>query len=61
MAAYCARYGFVAARAYAVAQGMHVHRPGRAQVEVTGEPPDAIGRIIVAGPAVSVMTATLTL
>jgi trans-2,3-dihydro-3-hydroxyanthranilate isomerase len=61
MAGYCARYGFVRERAYTVAQGMHVHRPGRAQVEVGGEPPDAIGRIVVAGPAVSVMTATLTL
>jgi trans-2,3-dihydro-3-hydroxyanthranilate isomerase len=61
MAGYCARYGFVRERTYTVAQGMHVHRPGRASVEVGGEPPDAIGRIVVAGPAISVMTATLTL
>jgi trans-2,3-dihydro-3-hydroxyanthranilate isomerase len=61
MAGYCARYGFVAARSYAVAQGMHVHRPGRAQVDVGGTPPDAIGRIVVAGEAVSVMRATLAL
>jgi trans-2,3-dihydro-3-hydroxyanthranilate isomerase len=61
MAAYCARYGIVRERAYAVAQGMHVHRPGRAEVEVGGDPPDAIGRITVAGPAVTVMRGTLTL
>ena len=61
MAAYCARYGIVSERTYTVAQGMHVHRPGRAQVEVAGEPPDAIGRITVAGPAVTVMHATMTL
>jgi trans-2,3-dihydro-3-hydroxyanthranilate isomerase len=61
MAAYCARYGLVRERQYAVAQGMHVNRPGRADVTVTGEPPDAIGRITVAGRAVSVMRATMTL
>jgi trans-2,3-dihydro-3-hydroxyanthranilate isomerase len=61
MVAYCARYGIVRERAYAVAQGMHVHRPGRAEVEVSGDPPDAIGRITVAGPAVTVMRGTLTL
>lgn len=61
MAAYCARYGIVTERRYAVAQGMHVHRPGRAEVEVGGDPPDAIGRITVAGPAVTVMRATMTL
>jgi trans-2,3-dihydro-3-hydroxyanthranilate isomerase len=61
MAGYCARYGIVRERRYAVAQGMHVHRPGRAEVEVEGDPPDAIGRITVAGPAVTVMHATLTL
>jgi trans-2,3-dihydro-3-hydroxyanthranilate isomerase len=61
MAAYCARYGIVRERSYAVEQGMHVHRPGRAQVEVGGDPPDAIGRISVAGPAVTVMRATMTL
>ena len=61
MAGYCARYGLVRDRAYTVAQGMHVHRPGRAQVEVGGDPPDAIGRITVAGPAVTVMRATMTL
>ena len=61
MAAYCARYGIVRERTYAVAQGMHVHRPGRGQVEVGGEPPHDIGRITVAGPAVTVMHATLTL
>jgi trans-2,3-dihydro-3-hydroxyanthranilate isomerase len=61
MVAYCARYGIVRERAYAVAQGMHVHRPGRAEVEVGGDPPDAIGRITVAGPAVTIMRGTLTL
>jgi trans-2,3-dihydro-3-hydroxyanthranilate isomerase len=61
MAAYCARYGIVRQRTYAVAQGMHVHRPGRAQVEVGGDPPHAIGRITVAGPAVTVLRATMTL
>ncbi|HZW53405.1 MAG TPA: PhzF family phenazine biosynthesis protein [Candidatus Elarobacter sp.] len=61
MAAYCARYGIVRERAYAVAQGMHVHRPGRAQVEVGGDPPDDIGRITVAGPAVTVLRGTLSL
>jgi trans-2,3-dihydro-3-hydroxyanthranilate isomerase len=61
MAAYCARYGIVRERAYVVHQGMHVHRPGRAEVEVGGDPPDAIGRITVAGSAVTVMRATLTL
>jgi len=61
MAAYCARFGIVRERAYAVAQGMHVHRPGRAEVEVGGDPPTTIGRITVAGPAVTVMRGTLTL
>jgi trans-2,3-dihydro-3-hydroxyanthranilate isomerase len=61
MAAYCARYGIVHERAYAVEQGMHVHRPGRAHVEVGGDPPDAIGRITVAGPAVTVLRGTMTL
>lgn len=61
MAAYCARYGIVRERTYAVAQGMHVHRPGRAQVEVGGDPPNDIGRISVAGPAVTVLRGTLTL
>jgi trans-2,3-dihydro-3-hydroxyanthranilate isomerase len=61
MAGYCARYGLVHGRSYTVAQGMHVHRPGRAQVEVGGDPPDAIGRITVAGPAVTVMWAKMTL
>jgi trans-2,3-dihydro-3-hydroxyanthranilate isomerase len=61
MAAYCARYGLIEQRHYAVMQGMHVHRPGRAEVTVEGTPPDAIGRIIVAGPAVTVMRATMTL
>jgi len=61
MAAYCARYGIVRERAYAVEQGMHVHRPGRAQVEVGGDPPHAIGRITVAGPAVTVLRGTMTL
>ena len=61
MAAYCARYGIVRELSYAVEQGMHVHRPGRAQVEVGGDPPDAIGRISVAGPAVTVLRGTMTL
>jgi trans-2,3-dihydro-3-hydroxyanthranilate isomerase len=61
MAAYCARYGIVREGSYAVEQGMHVHRPGRAQVEVGGSPPDDIGRITVAGPAVTVLRGTMTL
>jgi trans-2,3-dihydro-3-hydroxyanthranilate isomerase len=61
MAAYCARYDIVRERTYAVEQGMHVHRPGRGQVEVGGDPPHDIGRIVVAGPAVTVMHATMTL
>ena len=61
MAAYCARYEIVRERAYSVAQGMHVHRPGRGQVEVEGDPPHDIGRIVVAGPAVTVLRATMTL
>jgi trans-2,3-dihydro-3-hydroxyanthranilate isomerase len=61
MAAYCARYGIVRQRAYTVAQGMHVHRPGRAQVEVAGDPPHGVGRITVAGPAVTVLRGTLLL
>jgi trans-2,3-dihydro-3-hydroxyanthranilate isomerase len=60
MAGYCAREGIVRERTYIVHQGMHVHRPGRAEVEVTGESPDEIGRIIVAGPAVTVMHAVLS-
>jgi trans-2,3-dihydro-3-hydroxyanthranilate isomerase len=61
MAAYCARYEIVRERAYEVAQGMHVRRPGRAQVEVGGDPPHEIGRITVAGPAVTVLRGTLRL
>ena len=61
MAAYCARYEIVREREYGVAQGMHVHRPGRARVEVGGDPPHAIGRITVAGPAVTVLRGTLRL
>jgi trans-2,3-dihydro-3-hydroxyanthranilate isomerase len=61
MAAYCARYGIVRERTYAVEQGMHVRRLGRAQVEVGGDPPDAIGRITVAGAAVTVLRGTMTL
>jgi trans-2,3-dihydro-3-hydroxyanthranilate isomerase len=61
MAAYCARYEIVRERAYGVAQGMHVHRPGHAQVEVGGDPPYEIGRITVAGPAVTVLRGTLRL
>jgi trans-2,3-dihydro-3-hydroxyanthranilate isomerase len=60
MAGYCARYGIVRERAYVVHQGAHVHRPGRAEVAIEGEPPDAIGRVTVAGDAVTVMRATLT-
>jgi trans-2,3-dihydro-3-hydroxyanthranilate isomerase len=59
MAAYCARYGLVGAREYRVAQGMHVKRPGSAAVRVAGTPPDAIGRITVAGEAVTVMRGSL--
>lgn len=61
MAAYCARYGIVREREFTVAQGMHVKRPGHGRVEVTGNPPHDIGRITVAGPAVTVMAAVLTL
>jgi trans-2,3-dihydro-3-hydroxyanthranilate isomerase len=61
MAGYCARYGIVRELAYEVVQGMHVHRPGRAQVEVGGDPPHAIGRITVAGPAITVLRGTLRL
>ncbi len=60
MAAYCARYGIVGAASYRVAQGMHVGRPGYADVTVDGTPPRAIGRITVAGQAVTVMRGTLT-
>lgn len=61
MASYCARYGIVNERAYVVHQGAYVRRPGRAEVEVGGEPPDAIGRITVAGSAVTTMRGTMTL
>lgn len=61
MAAYCARFGYLTELQYRVAQGMHVHRPGSADVNVTGAPPDAIGRIIVTGGAVTVMRATLSI
>lgn len=60
MAAYCARYGIVRESRYVVHQGAHVHRPGRAEVEVEGMPPQAIGRITVAGAAVTVLRGTLT-
>ena len=59
MAAYCARYGIVSATEYRVAQGMHVNRPGSAHVRVGGSPPHSIGRIIVAGQAVTVLRGTL--
>lgn len=61
MAGYCARYGIVRDSAYDVVQGMHVRRPGCAHVRVTGTPPDAIGRITVAGSAVTVIRGTLTI
>lgn len=61
MAAYCARYEFLSPLQYRVAQGMHVQRPGSADVCVTGAPPDAIGRIIVSGAAVTVMRAVLSI
>jgi trans-2,3-dihydro-3-hydroxyanthranilate isomerase len=61
MAAYCARYGIVTQTQYRVAQGMYVGRPGAANVTVGGIPPDAIGRITVAGPAVTVLQGTLTI
>jgi trans-2,3-dihydro-3-hydroxyanthranilate isomerase len=61
MAGYCARYGIVAQTQYRVAQGMHVGRPGAATVTVGGSPPDAIGRITVAGAAITVMRGTLTI
>jgi trans-2,3-dihydro-3-hydroxyanthranilate isomerase len=61
MAAYCARYGIIAETRYRVAQGMHLKRPGVAEVRIEGSPPTAIGRITVAGQAVTAMRATLTL
>lgn len=61
MAAYCARYGIVTDTHYRVAQGMYVRRPGVADVSVGGTPPDSIGRIVVAGQAVTVLRGTLTL
>jgi trans-2,3-dihydro-3-hydroxyanthranilate isomerase len=61
MAAYCARYGIVLDQHYRVAQGMHVKRPGVADVTVGGTPPDAIGRIVVAGQAITVLRGTLTI
>ena len=61
MAAYCARHGIVADREYDVAQGAHVHRPGRGHVVVGGDPPDRIGRIAVGGNAVTVLRGTLAL
>jgi trans-2,3-dihydro-3-hydroxyanthranilate isomerase len=61
MAAYCARHGIVDESTYRVSQGTHVGRPGAATVSVSGMPPDAIGRITVAGPAITVLRGTLTL
>lgn len=61
MAAYCARYGVIVEQRFRVAQGMHVRRPGAAEVTVSGTPPDAIGRITVAGPAVTILRGTLTI
>ena len=61
MAAYCARYGIISEQRYRVAQGMHVNRSGEAEVEVTGAAPDAIGRISIAGCAVTVLRGTLEL
>ncbi len=59
MAAYAARYGLIDAREYRVAQGMHVKRPGWGVVRVAGSPPEAIGRITVAGQAVTVLRGDL--
>ena len=61
MAAYCARYGIVTESHYRVAQGMHVNRPGVADVEVSGTAPDRIGRITVAGAAITVLRGTLSI
>jgi trans-2,3-dihydro-3-hydroxyanthranilate isomerase len=61
MAGYVARYGIVTETQFRVAQGMHVHRPGVAEVSVGGLPPDDIGRITVSGAAVTVMKALLSL
>ncbi|MGB8265612.1 MAG: PhzF family phenazine biosynthesis protein [Candidatus Velthaea sp.] len=61
MAGYVARYGIVTETQFRVAQGMHVHRPGTADVYVGGLPPGDIGRITVAGSAVSVMRGLLSL
>jgi trans-2,3-dihydro-3-hydroxyanthranilate isomerase len=61
MAAYCARYGIVTETQFRVAQGMHVHRPGTADVSVGGLPPGDIGRITVSGSAVTVLKGMLSL
>jgi trans-2,3-dihydro-3-hydroxyanthranilate isomerase len=61
MAAFCARYGIIRASEYRVAQGMHLKRPGVAEVRVAGSPPDAIGRITVAGQAITVLRGTLVI
>jgi trans-2,3-dihydro-3-hydroxyanthranilate isomerase len=61
MAGYVAKYGIVSETQFRVSQGRHVHRPGTADVYVGGLPPDDIGRITVAGPAVSVMRGVLSL
>jgi trans-2,3-dihydro-3-hydroxyanthranilate isomerase len=59
MAAYCARYGIVDARQYRVAQGMHLRRPGSADVRLTEPSANGIGRITVAGEAITVLRGTL--
>jgi trans-2,3-dihydro-3-hydroxyanthranilate isomerase len=61
MAGYVARYGIVTETQFRVAQGMHVNRPGAADVYVGGLPPGDIGRITVAGSAVTVMKGMLSL
>jgi trans-2,3-dihydro-3-hydroxyanthranilate isomerase len=60
MAAYCASYGIVEEREYAIVQGHHAGRPGRATIRVIGAR-DAIEGIDVGGEVVTVMRGELTL
>lgn len=60
MAAYCAFYGLVPERAYTIAQGEHVGRPGIGHIRVLGEP-KALEGIEVGGEAVTVLRGKLSL
>ena len=60
MAAYCAHYGLIEERSYAIAQGDHVGRPGRGQIRVIGDD-DAIEAVEVGGEAVTVLRGMLSL